>query len=160
MGKGSRPRKPVPKGAYAPGSARLMKIFDQSTQVQREFLEVLARVLGRLRPDDSHGPDAEAIALCERLTDIERALMLAHELIADEQKRDNALKRLDRAWWKAVGALFKLPPPRTRNGVTAAATFMVSYVALEDFSEAADSGDVLMWSSRVCAEYLVAEADR
>src|SRR5258708_34406429 len=159
MGKGSRPRKPVPKGAYAPGSARLMKIFDQSTQVQREFLEVLARVLGRLRPDDSHGPDAEAIALCERLTDIERALMLAHELIADEQKRDNALKRLDRAWGKAVGALFKLPPPRTRNAVTAAATFLVSYVPLETFSGAPASAHVLLCASRLCPTSLVAEPD-
>jgi len=138
----------------------LANIFDQSTAAQQEFLAVFARAVGRLprSPMKPDNPDAHAISLCRRLTDIERALSLAHELIPDEDTRDIALEPLNRAWWKAVGAIFKVPPPRTREGVNAAAKFMLSYAALEDYAEAANSGDVLMWGSRVCAEYLAAEA--
>ena len=149
----------LPPPPTASQRRKLLAMFNSGSPQMREFLMLYCQALRRDVPAASSGsPDAEAIQHCNRLRDVCSALEAAYPAIPEDEPREIAIEPLDREWWDVTAQLFKLPPPTTREGVRAAARMMLSYCNLDTYATAVESGDVLIWLSRACAEYLASPA--
>jgi hypothetical protein len=121
---------------------------------------LIVRALQRDRPTEfPDSPDADLIRQCDRMIAINKATDMTHEVIRDDRARAIVSEPVDAEWFDVRRTMLNLPPPRSREGVRAAAKMMLSYTGgLDTYAEAIDGADLLMWFSRACAEYLAASS--
>ena len=102
-------------------------------------------------------PDAELIALCDQLVDLEKAQLRLYDTVKDDDERDRLIDPLYAAQQKLTPLVVALGNPKTIEGARAMARVALAYMPLDREGEREVGHDPEDWFFACIAEFLTGD---